>query len=343
MGVNKTKLENQMPEISSTPKISLEQQSIVDRLIQVQQESRNAKGKPKSDEAFGQLIGMSGSKWNMIRNGTYWDKVDDLPSLFIDLKIALNKLLVRSMLTSRFGSKDFIEFTKFSAMFSAVQECQRKPINDPIRFNVFIGETGFGKSSLCAELMRRFENVIVAETRDQWGRSKYNALMDICAAAGIDTHSVTNPNDLEDALLTLFQSDLWILVIDEAEALGQGILNSLKLFLNRSRVVIVVCSIRESYQRWSKRFKHEANQLKSRTHVVIINNIITTDEAAQFLDKFSLQSPRESATLLAKAGTAFGGFRMIKRTVAQLDQSTTVTLRDIETAIAVSTANMGGN
>lgn len=329
----------------STPKvITPEQQSIVDKLIKLQNESRDAKGHPKSDSAFGQMIGMSGSKWNLVRNGKYWDMIDDVEGFVIDMKMALNKLQVKTMLNNRFGAKDFIEFAKFEAVFSAVSQCLNKPLSDPIRFVVVLGETGFGKSALCAELMRRFENVVGTEARDEWMRnSKYVALQDICESAGIDASEMYLPVMMEKALLQKFQSEQYILVIDEAEALGRGVLNSIKLWLNRSRLVVVVAAIKDAYLKWNKRFPHEAKQIKSRTHNVIDNNVITTAEATQLLAPLQLNGDLQSSAMtLARAGSQFGGYRLIKRVMEKLPRDQKLTADDVESALIVVRANMGG-
>jgi hypothetical protein len=319
------------------------QQEIVDKLIALQAESRDAKGHPKTDKDFGQMLGMSGSKWNLVKNGKYIDKIDDVSGFFVDLKVSLNKLQVRTMLNNRFGSKDFIAFPKFEAVFSAVSRCLNKPLSDPIRFNVFLAETGGGKSALCAELMRRFENVIAVEARDEWMRpSKYVCLQDICEAADIDSSDIYQPTKMEMALLKKFQTGQYILAIDEAESLGKGVLNSIKFWLNRSRLVVVAAAIKTSYLKWNKRFPHEASQIKSRTHTVIDNNVITVAEATAFLSQYSLNGDTEaSAKKLAIAATNFGAYRMIRRVLEQLPRGERICLNDVESAISVARANMG--
>jgi hypothetical protein len=323
--------------------ITPEQQSIIDRLVKLQSESRNSRGQPKTDKDFGESIGMSGSKWNLVKSGNYVSMITDIDGFFIDLKIALNKLQMKSLLNSRFGSKDFIAFPKFDAVFKAIETCLNKPLGDPIRFVVFLGETGCGKSALSAELMRRFEHVIATEARDEWMRpSKYVALQDICEAAEIDISDMYQPVRMEKALLQKFQEQQYILVIDEAEALGKGVLNSIKLWLNRSRLVVVALAIKGSYLKWNKRFPHEAAQIKSRTHTVIDNDMITVAEATAFLSQHRLNGDTEaSAVTLARAATQFGGYRLIRRVLDAVPRGVAITKGDIDAALSVARANMG--
>ena len=320
-------------EIKLTP----EQQTIVDGLIRCQQESKDANGKPKSDDAFGKTIGMSGSKWNMCRHGKYWSKVEDLDALFRGLKTSLNKLKVRNMQYARFGSDPFREFDSAKAIFSSVMECQSKPLSDPIRIVVALGETGFGKSRCCAEISRRFDNVILVNCRDKWRNSGLVALSDICDAANLAPSF--QATKMEDALTNLFSGDQYILVVDEGFALGKDILNSFIRWTNLTPLVIVIFAIKEAYLKWNESFKYEARQIRSRTHNAFDNALITTADASAFLDGLELEPGAAGA--LAKAATQFAGFRLIKRVVSSLDSETRVSAKDMDTAIAATRAAMG--
>ena len=325
-------------------KLDHDQQAVIDALVKMQTESRGSNGKPLSDDAFGKRIGMSGSKWNMCRHGNYWSKVDNVDSVIRDLKRSHNQLKIKSVLSNRFGTDDFIELDNFSAVFSAIQECQAKPLSDPIRIIVFTGETGAGKSRLCAETMRRFENVIVTETRDKWKTSKMIALMDICEAANVQSDGFYSPNQPEDALTDLFTGEQYILCLDEAEAFGPGILNSIKRWTNRTRLVILICAIQAAYLKWNKSFTHEARQIKSRTHIVIDNDLITTADVEKFLARFKFVNGEleSSARLLAKTATKFGAFRLIGRTLGGFKAGQELSFADVQSALNVSIKNMGG-
>lgn len=317
-------------------KLTAEQRGIVDGLIQLQDHSIDSAGRIKSDAAFARSLNMSDSKWNLIKSGKYWDMVDNPDAIFLQLKRGLNQLRTKNMLADRFGAAQFIEFDAFAAMFSAVQECLVKPIGNVARCCVFLAETGGGKSMCASELLRRFEDVITVDARDRWMESKFVALRDICHAANISLDHLYTTSDMEDALEDLFSGGRYILAIDEAESLGKGILNSLKRLINRTRLVVAIFAIKEAYERWNKRYPYESKQIKSRTHIVIDNDIITTADAERFLAQYEWLGVERTRAgmLLAKTATEFGSMRFICRVLSTFHQHQTITLNELQMSIA---------
>ena len=320
------------------------QQSTIDKLKEIQNQSHGKRGASKTDREFCRDLSMSDVQWSQVKSGKYhvqisqarWDKIMD------NLAIDLSKMQRKMALALRAGPTHFVELKNFTAIFNAVDECLAKAANNPNRFIPYLAPTGGGKSCLALELASRF-NAVVVQARKSW-KSYYNAVKDIAIAFGLNRAKASwNVTDIEDLLIGELRRKNYTLVIDEGEYFSAEILDLFKLILNSTGTVIVCCVIPDSYDKWNAKHSHQADQIKRRTHVLIQLESIEPDVVEKFIKPLHIEgNPTHFATLLAKAANRFGAFDFIARVIDRLREETDITISQFEKAIAIEQANMGG-
>lgn len=288
-------------------------QNVVDELITLQQKL------DKSDGAFARdHLSYSSSTWNRIKDGVYWEKVKDAAPVIAQLTRDLKQLRRELSAATRYGAREFFVFDDFDAVGKAITACRLKPVANPDRCVVFLADTGGGKSALCGHAVKQFGAVVV-EARESWRRSRFCVLRDLCESAGVTTDKVTTPDRLEDLLVEKLNNRKTVVAIDEAEYFGGEALNTLKLILNKTPTVLLLCAIPLAYDKWNQFWKHEAQQLRRRTHVVIRQGSIEPKESREFLKDAGLNGDlSKAAAHVAKAANKFGRFDMVSRIADEL-------------------------
>lgn len=321
-----------------------DEQAIIDQLVEWQRISKNAKNAAMSDGEFAPLINMTGTMWNLTRNGKYAAMVK--PGTWHAhvgaLRGALNKLKNKKRMNGRFDGKTFHAFTSFQAVFTAVEECIEKPFSDIRRFVVFLAKTGGGKSFLADQCIAKF-NATAVMARRSWVTNKFIALKDICNAYGINISSLQSPAQLEDALVEHFsKQEKPVLVIDEGEYFGKDILDSVKFLINSTRITIVCLAIPEAYDKWNKAWPMEAGQIRRRTHTIIADYIIDETMAAKMISVLPLDGDKEAmAEEMAKQANTFGALDLIAQVVTRLKENKRVTKALLDKTIETVHAEMG--
>jgi hypothetical protein len=124
------------------------------------------------------------------------------------------------------------------------------------------------------------------------------------------------PSDLEDAVISQLTRNDIVLAIDEAEYFAAPSINLVKLLLNRTRTVILLCAIPEAFDRWNSRHWHEASQLRRRTHSFIRHERVDPEHVKEFISTTELKPVTEKdCELISKAANQFGGYDFVVRTV----------------------------
>jgi hypothetical protein len=247
-------------------KLTTDQQEVIAHLAAAQERFA------QSDNVFAhEHLGCSGSKWNRIKDGTYWDLVDDIPRVIAQLRADLGRLNLEYSLRQRFEDRALIETDSVKGVRKALGQCEGKPLSDPDRCVVFLAPTGGGKTFLCSHLRQEANSRehILVEAREVWKRSYYYCVRDLCIAAGVPVSDTNSPAALEQRLLEKLAGDRFTILIDEAEYFGPQALNLIKLILNKTRTVILLAVIPEAYEKWNRSASHEASQVRRRTHRVI--------------------------------------------------------------------------
>jgi hypothetical protein len=323
-------------------KLTAKQEAIVKELESLQDAALDARGERLSDKQFARHLGFSGSKWNLIKSRAYFSMVSNIDLVFHDLRRALNDYKNKKRQKDRYGDKEFITIDTFEAIFSAVEECVEKPLSDTARLIVYLAPTGGGKSFLGNQLSSRYSAYTI-ESREPWRNSHFVALTDICTNLDLRIEKKNTPAKLQTALLDECRKANPVLFIDEAEYFGPDIINTLKLLLNETRVVIIIGAIPEAYARWNQYWKMEADQLRRRTHLIVQHNPITSDVVEKFLAPLSLGEHAETAAeALAASANLFGAYDHVARVVDRLKkQRSDITPGRISNAIAIEHERVG--
>ena len=318
--------------MTETITLTAEQQAIVAEAIQLQLDSGGLDGKPMTDNAFARALGPKwggGSKWNLIKNGKYADKLEDVGKFVFELQRGMNYFKSTARLGERFKGKRFVELPVFRAVMGAVEECQEKELSDVRRMIRYLAPTGGGKSLLSHELHLRF-GATVLEARTGWRKSDYFMLLELVKKFGIGGYENGGfqPSQMTESLLDEWRKTAPVLVIDEAECFGKEVLDFLKLGINQTKAVIVVCGIPKAVASWQRRWPMETDQLRRRTHSTFeLDELNSADVAALFgaMKGFAgvkLSDAEASLELVCRRANEFGSLALVDLVASSLEGQT---------------------
>jgi hypothetical protein len=283
-----------------------------------------------SDGVFArEHLSYSEKTWLRIRKGEYWAMVQDGRKVIDDLSQDLGRLERLLAFRGRFAAVSYVRTTETAAVMAAVDACLRKPVRNPDRAVVFLAPTGGGKSALCGELVRQ-AGARMVEARKSWLRSYFAATRDMAIACEVSIKKCLMPDDMEEALLRRLNSFRQVIAIDEGEYFSPTTLSLLKLMLNKSPVVIVLCATPDAYESWNRKGGDEAWQFRRRTHAVIQCEPITPKLAAQFFRHVHL-APTDGACAAeaARFANTFGHYDTLTRLGLEFEEGETVTREDM--------------
>lgn len=287
----------------------------------------------KSDAKFaGDHLSYSGTVWARIVSGEYWSMVKSGRAVMVSLARDLDRLDRLCSFKERFSNRAFIHHTAAEAVFAAVDDCLQKPLADPARAIFYLAPTRGGKTWICSELVTRY-NAYFVQARERWTRSYFTCLRDI--AISLDCFSRKNhltTADMERRLEDRLNSKRCVLAIDEGEFFAAESLNLIKYLLNSTTVVLLVCCIPEAYDRWQRRFAHEASQILARSEAVIRLEPITAKLAKKFLSHCKLEEPDACAQIAATFANVFGHFTMLQDIASRFKDGQAVAPSDIREA-----------
>ena len=290
--------------------LSAEDRQVIDALIQQQKEL------DISAEHFASgYLSYSATTWSRILGGQYWAMVDDPTKVLNTLRSDLRRIETARSLEARYGKQDWVDHGDAADVFTAIKQCKSKPLSNPDRLIVYLAPTGGGKSALCGRLQK--QGALLVEARESWSHGYYNCVRDVAMTCRIDVDNYYQPDPLEDAVVKRLNSRRQVLAIDEGEFFCPQSLNFVKLLLNKSTVVIVLCAIPGAYDRWNTRNWHEAIQLRRRTHLLVRLGACDAVTARQFLHGITLDKPAAEAA--ASFARAFGCFDSLTQLRAELD------------------------
>jgi hypothetical protein len=133
----------------------------------------------------------------------------------------------------------------FDPVLRAVEECRAKPAGDFQRIVVVLAPPDRARSRLCGALAQR------------------------CGATLVTAASIRQRHLLEQVMRPCFYGGRPVLAIDQAEYLGREELDTLKLLINLTPVVLVLLSTAQAYRAWDQRWPIEARQIRRRAHLVL--------------------------------------------------------------------------
>lgn len=283
----------------------------------------------KSDQEFARdHMDYSASTWFRLKQGSY--TVQDMDKVEISLARNLRALQEELAMSRRGVSSVFYKLQHFEAALKAVKEC--RATKNENRLVVFLADTGGGKTTLCQQVRKDF-GAITVQARESWRKSYFAACSDIALAAGAKG-AWASEHQAENAMLSVLRARRQVLVIDEGEYFGPRTINLLKLILNETETVIVLCSIPDLYERWNRASWIESQQLKRRTHAVIQCDMIRPEDARKFTAALNFDgSAGASLAAICRAANAFGKYDFLRRVVDELESPEVIDQAEVENAI----------
>lgn len=304
--------------------------------------------KEPSAQAFvTRFLSISATQWSKILNAldpasksNYFDDISaESGRVRLDeLAEVLTKIPRLREQEERVNSEHIFELADFTLIKSACEHASAK--SSPERLIKYIAPTGGAKTILCYYLQKHCKARIV-ESRESWKRSYWTFLQDIAAAIGCRLNGETRPAAMEDAILSFALKQKILLAIDEGEFFGTAALNGIKLLLNRTRLVIVLCAIGEAHDRWNKYYPLESGQLDRRTHCILRLNAITHDDAMLFFPAKQFDDRKAALATLCEAATKFGAYSLLRRVAYRLRGKERVDSIELTSAITASLREMG--
>ena len=275
-------------------------------------------------------LSYSPTVWSRCITGEYFQIVKEPEKVLRTLAADLRALEETRLQEARYSTAGFIKHPDAELVIRAIKECRGKPISNPDRVIVYVAPTGGGKSALCGHL--RSDGARLVEARESWLRSYFACVRDISKACGVNPDSFYSPDTLEEELLRVLNSRRTTLVIDEGEFLSARTLNLVKLVVNKSAAVVVICCMPEAYDRWATRNWHEASQVKRRTHAMIRCAPCDVRTARMFLHEFTLEEGAAKAA--AAFARAFGAFDTLTQIRTELQGE-----KDVDQATMIKAGN----
>ncbi|MDE2098206.1 MAG: AAA family ATPase [Patescibacteria group bacterium] len=307
--------------------------------------------KEKTIEAFArQFLPFGSSQFSQImaalddnRDSCYFDNIADRNGKMDELAELLTRIqLLRASSSIADPDTKLVALDQFRAIDRAVQEA--KPARGPERLIKYLAPTGGGKTYLAKYLLAQKNNLRVVESRDAWRRSYYTFLSDICRACKVTLAGENRPSAIEDLLIPAlcakedYQSI--VLCIDEGEFFGREALNGLKLLLNKTRVVPVICAIPEAHEKWNRYFPMEADQIARRTRGVFELSVISVNDCAKFFPEKQFKDAKVSISYIAEKASMFGAYSLIRRVFRNLSAVTHAAQDDVEKAVTTALIEM---
>jgi hypothetical protein len=283
----------------------------------------------KSDQEFARdHLDYSSTVWFRLKQGTYETK--DFEKITLQFSRNLRALREEIALSHKGVAAVFHKLKHFEAALKAVKEC--RTMKNENRLVVYLAETGGGKTTLCKQV-RKECNAITVQARESWRKSYFAACSDIAAAAGAKG-AWASEHQAEESMLKALLAKRQVLVIDEGEYFGPRTINLLKLILNETETVILLCSIPDLYERWNRASWIESQQLKRRTHAVIQCDMIRPDDVRKFASDIHFDNNATvSLAMISRAANAFGRYDFIRRVIEELDSSSAIDMAETEKAI----------
>jgi len=268
---------------------------------------------------------------------SYFDEIQDTEAELARLAVIVDAIPMRRAMADRLNSQAVYELSQFRAVRVAVDECKSK--RTPERLIEYNAPTGGGKSMLCTYLMQKCGAKVV-ESREAWKRSYFTVLQDLAGALGCRLVGETRPAAMEDEIIKMQAVQTTVLAIDEAEFFGVQAINGLKLLLNKTRLIPVLCAIPEARDRWARYYPMENDQLARRTHAIVELSQLSPEDAALFFPSGAFKDREGALKHLSTEASRFGHYSLLRRVALRLQGVDKNGIDDVKAAVAAATREM---
>ena len=259
--------------------------------------------------------------WARVQTGEYFQMVADPEKVMTSLERDLGRYHREQAMAARYVSTGWRHTVESRACFKAVEACRAKPQTDQHRLVMYLAPTGGGKSQLCAQARAKHDARVV-EARQSWQINYFSCVKDIAVALSLGgkIEGVTTPDEIEDKIQEKLREKKITLAIDEGEYFAARTLNLLKLLLNKTNCTILLCVDPEAYEKWTRENRHQARQIRRRTHAIIKLAPIEPATAGEFMGDLEVDKADADGVrvVLAKFANSFGHFDMLCQMVEGL-------------------------
>jgi hypothetical protein len=282
-----------------------ERAGLVDEVLSMYELAKQQDTKLSETEFIRKNLPFHPATWSKIQNNRY---PGDLTIKLQQIRHAIYQMQSELACESKVASvKAYRMMHAQQAVLDAITVA-RKAQNEN-RLVIFMAPTGGGKSELCRYLAAK-KNAFVFESKESW-RDSYSAFIhDVCAGLKTRNDSKTK-RGVELKMLTRLTMYEHLLAFDEsATAFGGPTANGIKLILNQTRSIVVMCGTLELVSRMMR--TSEGAQLIRRCVQVIKIEKITSQEAKPFLP-YTWSNESECLKMAVNAANQFGMFDTLTR------------------------------
>jgi hypothetical protein len=245
------------------------------------------------------------SAWSKLQSDSYTGatsvKIAQCRQAIADMEASLaNMQRVRSV-------RRFHWLRTFEAVVDAITIA--RDTDNENRLVIYLAPTGGGKSELCRQLAAK-HSASVCEAKESWKDSYFASCADVCAAIGAKGQ-ILNKRAAEQRMIASMIGRAVLLAIDEgATSFSVHTANMVKLVLNQTRAVVVMCGTPELVDRMLA--TSEGMQLMRRSLAVIRSEKITPKDARVFLP-YKWADEASALSAAATAANQFGMYDLLTR------------------------------
>ena len=253
--------------------------SVIARLVELQEEIGDITGKPISDNAFAQrYLPFSATSWSRLKAGNYGA---DVARLIAKAELAANEIPERvdAMRRAAGSSTDFVLTSLARAAISAVRAA-RDSVDR--RIVPVVAPTGFGKTALARYYDAR--GAIVVSGRQPWRQSYRCFCRDVAGRCGPPLNIYASEGIAEAEMLRRLRvRGAGVLYIDEANSVGAAFANGLKTIHNETSMTIIVAAVPGPWDSFCARAAEEVRQVLNRCQPIIRASRLSDADVLPFL------------------------------------------------------------
>jgi type II secretory pathway predicted ATPase ExeA len=312
-----------------------EQQAVIQEVLATFETLQRNDPKLTDAECVRKFLPFHSSVWSKLRSDSYAGSLDAKISQCRQALRDMEEYLANSHRVT--AGKKFHWLTNFQAVLDAITIA--KTVANENRLIVFLAPTGGGKSELCRQLAAA-KSASIVEARESWRDSYYASCADVCTEIGV-RGKATSKREAELKLLGALKTRDHLLALDEgATSFGNHTANMVKLILNQTRTIVLLCGTPELVARMMR--TAEGMQLMRRCLATIHGERLTAKEAKAFLP---YRVADGGLDLVVRAANEFGMFDLVSRVAEYLggehQDGDGVEKSEIETAVRLTRKQLG--
>lgn len=312
--------------------------NVILELIDCQREISEIRGGELSDSEFAKTyLPFSATTWSRLKSGKYGA---DTSGVLAQAEQALEEIPAR-IDALRKASKSASSFVRTSIARAALSSILAARDSGNRRVVPVLAPTGWGKTYLGEHLAGK--GAIVVGGRQAWFASYRALCSDICAAVGPALPTTATEARAEAEMIRRLKNrGNAVLYLDEANAIGAGFANAVKLLHNETDVTIVIAAVPELWDRFVGRNVDEVKQVINRCQPMIRASRMASRDVIPFLADSGLDEKTVEAIApdVADVANTLGGFKVVTSICKALKDIEKPTIDDARQIIELERRNI---